>query len=455
MPVDANIALQVQPVQLPDQVAQYGKLLQLRALQGQGTLQNLQIQNEQQQQSDTQNLRKLFAGAQPGADGNYDLSSLAPQAIAAAPTQAPALLKSIGEMNKQQIDIAKSKTEAALQHLDLQGQLLSGVKDQATYDQARAQAQASGIDVSKIPAQYDPNFVQMTLQRAMSVKDQLTQQHQALTLAETQRNNNFNNQIASKNSNIAQQNANTRQAFDGAGEGGMGGFTPQMGDLLASLASKGVALPAGMRSRQQQVATLGGIINKYPGMSNDDIASQIANGQINFGSDKKAATVAAGQEGKVSTAVNELATFGDQALTASAAVPRGSFIPINQLMQMADSSISDPALLTLKLKLNALNNAYNVLSARGGTDAGSRAHVAQLFASATGDEGVRALVKGLKEEGAAAKSSARDASHMGGADNKSAPTPQSAPAAAIEHLRQNPQLKAQFQAKYGYVPEGL
>lgn len=33
--------------------------------------------------------------------------------------------------------------------------------------------------------------------------------------------------------------------------------------------------------------------------------------------------------------------------------------------------------------------------------------------------------------------------------------PSAAPAAAIEHLRKNPQLKEQFKTKYGYVPDGL
>lgn len=191
-----------------------------------------------------------------------------------------------------------------------------------------------------------------------------------------------------------------------------GSFNEQSGALLASLAAKGVSLPAGMRSKEQQIATVNGLLAKFPDKSPDDIAEAIANGQINFGSDKKSATVAAGQEGKVSTAVNELSLFGDQALAASAKVPRGNFIPATKLLQMADSSISDPNLLTLKLKLNALNNAYNVLSARGGTDAESRKHVSQLFASATGPEGIEALVKGLKEEGAGAKTAAREASHV-------------------------------------------
>jgi hypothetical protein len=191
-----------------------------------------------------------------------------------------------------------------------------------------------------------------------------------------------------------------------------GSFNEQSGALLASFAAHGVSLPAGLRSKEQQIATINGLLAKFPDKSPDEIAEAIANGQINFGSDKKSATVAAGQEGKVATAVNELSLFGDQALAASAKVPRGNFIPATQLLQMADTSISDPNLLTLKLKLNALNNAYNVLSARGGTDAESRKHVAQLFASATGPEGIEALVKGLKEEGAGAKSAAREASHV-------------------------------------------
>lgn len=424
MPVDSNIALQVQPAQLPDQLAQYGKLLQIQGLQGQQKLQNIQLQNEQIAQDDTANLRKVFAGAQPNQNGSYDLNALAPQVMAAAPTQGAGVLKNFSELNTQQLTQAKLKTENALKDMEVVGQVASGVTDQASYDAAKVRLQQLGHDVSTMPATYDPSFGKMQQMQALSIKDKLQQQREALTLAETQRNNQFNNQNATANTKIAQQNANTRAAFDGVGtDGATGGFTAEAGDLLSSLAAKGVALPAGMRSRQQQVATLNGLIRKYPGMTSDDIATQIANGQINFGSDKKAATVAAGQEGKVSTAVNELSTFGDQALAASANVPRTAFIPANQLMQMADSSISDPNLLTLKLKLNALNNAYNVLSARGGTDAGSRAHVAQLFASATGDEGIRALVKGLKEEGAAAQGAAAKASHVGGVAIPAQPAP--------------------------------
>jgi hypothetical protein len=177
-----------------------------------------------------------------------------------------------------------------------------------------------------------------------------------------------------------------------------GTFTAEAGDLLASLAAKGVSLPAGMRSKEQQISTINGLIRKFPGMTADEIADGVATGQINFGAAKKEITVAAGQAGKVSVAANELKTFGDQVLEASAAVPRGNFIPVGKLLQMADSSISDPALLRFKAKMQALNSAYDQLAARGGTDAEKRAHIHELFQTAAGPEAVQALVQALREE---------------------------------------------------------
>jgi hypothetical protein len=152
-------------------------------------------------------------------------------------------------------------------------------------------------------------------------------------------------------------------------------FSGQRSDLLAALASKGVSLPAGLRSQSQMAATIDGLLAKYPQNTPDEIADRIATGQIDFGAAKKETQISAGQAGKVAVAVNELSTFGDQVLEASKAVPRGSFIPLNKLMQMTDAQISDPALINYKVKMQSLNNAYDTLAARGGTDADKRAHI--------------------------------------------------------------------------------
>lgn len=69
------------------------------------------------------------------------------------------------------------------------------------------------------------------------------------------------------------------------------------GALLAAMAAKGVSLPAGLRSQQQQVATLNGLIAANPGKSPEEIADMVRTGQLDFNGAKRStaqlATVAA------------------------------------------------------------------------------------------------------------------------------------------------------------------
>jgi hypothetical protein len=67
-----------------------------------------------------------------------------------------------------------------LKKIGLGAQILSTAKDQATYDQARATAQAYGLDVSRMPPQFDPKFVQSKLDESMTIKDQLEQKWKAM-----------------------------------------------------------------------------------------------------------------------------------------------------------------------------------------------------------------------------------------------------------------------------------
>jgi hypothetical protein len=59
------------------------------------------------------------------------------------------------------------------------------------------------------------------------------------------------------------------------------------GALLAAMASKGVSLPAGLRSQQQQVATLNGLMAANPGKSPDEIADMVRTGQLDFNGAKR------------------------------------------------------------------------------------------------------------------------------------------------------------------------
>jgi len=206
---------------------------------------------------------------------------------------------------------------------------------------------------------------------------------------------------------VSPDSAATNARIAAAGSGS--DFTPDEGSLMGALAERGISLPAGMRSRAQMKATFASLLSRNPDLSPDDIAEKVATGQINMGAERKETTTAAGVAGRVAVAVHELNTFGDLVQQASDAIPRGKFIPVNRLIQMTDQQLSDPALINLKVQMQSLNNAYDALAARGGTDAEKRAHIAQLFNTAASPEGVRALVAAVKAEAKAAEEAARAA----------------------------------------------
>jgi hypothetical protein len=184
------------------------------------------------------------------------------------------------------------------------------------------------------------------------------------------------------------------------------GFDDRESELLASLADRNVSLPAGLRSQQQIKSTIDGLFAKHPDLTADQIADGIKSGKLKLSAETKGAQTAGTQIGKVALAANELNTFGDQTLEASNAVPRGKFVPWNQLRNYAEGKISDPQLLRFKAKMQALENAYNQLAARSGTDVDKRAHIHELFNTANSPQAVAELVRSLKEEAVGAQEAA-------------------------------------------------
>lgn len=184
------------------------------------------------------------------------------------------------------------------------------------------------------------------------------------------------------------------------------GFDDRESELLAALADRNVSLPAGLRSQQQIRSTIDGLFAKHPELTADQIADGIKSGKLKLTAETKGAQTAGTQIGKVALAANELNTFGDQTLEASNAVPRGKFVPWSQLKNYAEGKISDPALLRFKAKMQALENAYNQLAARSGTDVDKRAHIHELFNTANSPQAVQTLVQALKEEAVGAQEAA-------------------------------------------------
>lgn len=193
---------------------------------------------------------------------------------------------------------------------------------------------------------------------------------------------------------------------------GSASFDPADGELMAALAERGVSIPAGFRSKDQQAALYRGLRDRNKDKTPDEIAEGIAKGQIEFGAQKKETQTAAGQAGKVEVAQNELENFIPLVREAAAEVPRGRFMPLTRLMQSADTELSDPKLKALKIRINSVLNAYDQLAARGGTDAEKRKEARSLITSADSPAALEAGLKSFELEAKAAHDAAVKATRV-------------------------------------------
>jgi len=133
----------------------------------------LRLKQAGQAMADEETMRQAYA--QSGGDIGKVVSGLQQRGM-----YKPAM-ELQGQMNAQQLAQRKAHIEEGLQHIDVMGRLAGGVKDQATYDQARAQlAEIFGPEaVANVPPVYDPNAVAQFRNQALSAKDQLEQQWKA------------------------------------------------------------------------------------------------------------------------------------------------------------------------------------------------------------------------------------------------------------------------------------
>lgn len=182
MPIDSNIALSVRPPQIESPLQMYGQLAQVQNASNQNRLAQLQFSQAQQAVSDKNALANAYKNS-VSADGSIDYGKLIPGlASSGQGAQVPAIVKQKLDYEKSSREAEKAQIEGHLQKINALGQIMGGVKDQASYDMARQQAaQIFGPDfVAQIPPQYDPAFIQQKQAEAMTVADQLGQKWKQL-----------------------------------------------------------------------------------------------------------------------------------------------------------------------------------------------------------------------------------------------------------------------------------
>lgn len=190
------------------------------------------------------------------------------------------------EQAKAAREAEKAKLEAGLKHFEVVGQIMTGVKDQASYDQARQQAaQLFGPEeAAKLDPVYNPDTVARNQQQAMSVKDQMERQYKALTFGETQRHNQATEGIGEQTNTIRASQATQakipsgfRMAADGATlEPIPGGPAAQKQNAPPK------PLPAAALKMQQEGLDAIGTA-KSINADLDAINTQITDGKLDFG----------------------------------------------------------------------------------------------------------------------------------------------------------------------------
>lgn len=200
-------------------------------------------------------------------------------------------------VKKADLENQKAQIEQHLQKFAVAGQIMAGVKDQATWDQARQQTErVFGPDAAaQMPAVYDPAAVEAKRLQAMPVQQQLQAQHQQ----------------------IADKLAADKFAYDQKNDAANRGVTIRGQDMTASTAAAGRAQADRHFNAGQQVpqydAERGVVIDRRTGT-----ARQVtdANGQP-----------LAAKEKPLTEFQGKSAAFADRALLADQALSKLEYSP--------------------------------------------------------------------------------------------------------------------------------
>jgi len=167
MPLQPNIALQVQGLQLPDPLAQSGRVAQIQNALQQQRMGEMQIQNALREQQRAQELRGIMSGFAPDAPAADVAGRLQKGGFfqEAGQTLQQAALRDKAAREAQTARFTEIKTKA-----ELAGRIFSGVSDQGSYTAARTRAiQQNLATADEIPEAYDKAAVDRIVRNAIDV----------------------------------------------------------------------------------------------------------------------------------------------------------------------------------------------------------------------------------------------------------------------------------------------
>jgi len=240
----------------------------------------------------------------------------------------------------------------------------------------------------------------------------------------------------------------TQISLSGVGQLNPDALTLAVDQYLAgdTSAGQGYARNAAMKSQfmnrlAQRAAELG--------MTGAEVSARVAE----FRGTKARERTLGIRSAQIEMAVTEAQNLAPLALSASNAVNRTNYPNLNSIILAGEQKTGDENVVRLGIATNSLINVYaRAVSPTGAPTVDDKQHARELLSGAWSKGQYQAGIDQLmKEMHAARKSPGQVREELRGAITLTT-IRQEAPAAAIEHLKTDPELKDAFKAKYGYLP---
>ena len=204
-------------------------------------------------------------------------------------------------------------------------------------------------------------------------------------------------------SELELNHARAAEAFAKAKQAGAGA-SDRIRSLKAAIYAAGLALPSSRGSNIDQVVQ--GLIDRNPTATDDEIVQGIRKNKLQIAGDTTAVRAAGTIAGRTGVALEEAGPFGNNVIESATALDRGSFVPVNKLLNMRDESIQNSALRQLKIDINEFMNTYDVVAGRGGSDKDKREVARNLLLASDSVETLEVAVARMQKIAAQAQGAA-------------------------------------------------
>lgn len=425
MAVDPSIALQVRSPQLQSPLELAQSMATLRQLGLQSQASQLGIEQSQRNLQQEKTLADLYRGNVDPTTGQVNQQGIVTgMAGAGLGEKIPAYQKSLADASKSQTDQQTAEFELHKKRLDMLNSGISSLlsKPDLNHDDVVNQinnfvnqgliSPEQGAEAARNtpgrPEQLRPFLMQKGME-AMDVSKQLEARiAQAPKYNEQDRGAVINQGTVDPTTGIRTAGADITKAMTPDQKAKIdlqksGALTDDAKNFMIDRLLNGErpAVVLGNLGRGAQgAADLRDIQNRLPQVaaSRGITGGQLANIMQNTSADARTLTELGAREGKIAPRVQEAQNFANIAKQASAAVPRGSFLPWNKLSQMADTQLNDPALAKLKAATVSLINAYAASVGGGAIHVHDQETAGKLLSAAQSPEAYNAVVDQLITE---------------------------------------------------------